>query len=733
MELGDAPAGMLVMQYVILGGGSVTAEFYLPTMARLGRLADVTVVDPSERSLQAVRAFDTRVRCIAQDHVAFMNSAEWQRWPTRPCVIIALPNQFHVEAVRLALERGCNVLCEKPLALKSEECIELRNLARQKSVLLKVAMSRRYLPSLMLARQIVKSGEVGKVHDIEVRDCTEFLWRPRSFQFFARESGGILADMGVHYLDFLENLVGPLTPLSYSDDARGGTESTAEYCLSADNVRIRMRLSRVEQSAGFIRIVGDKGEIKIDKGDEAEISVLPKGLGRRQMSLHQPFDSLAWPKNFGGSFCQMVADFEREVGGTQTNIADVADAEHTVKLIEWAYHHREKDSLPAQVGHANETPVVITGGTGFIGGHLLERLNAGTNNIRVAVRSPASCTNVARYPVSMIPTDLLDLDSVRGLVKGARTVFHLAYGTERSSAEKVTIDGTKNIVRAAIEASVDCVVILSTMYVFGFPKTDKPVDETFPYHPYGGEYGLSKAAMERWCLKQSEHAGNTRIVILNPTCVFGPGGGAYTTLPVGLAQRREFCWIEDGAGFCNYTYVENLVDAIVAAAQIPEAHGQRFIINDGVTTWRELIQPMLGPYAASIPSYSLEEFNDLPRYGGPFRVKDLIAAALTAPEVRQVAKRSAAIRSVFDRAKNLGYSPTSPLAGTIAAADDGMECPPEWLAGLFSPARVRFSAQKAQQVLRWEPRISLVDAQAATVEWLRRSGRLPSEMDASDF
>ncbi len=52
--------------------------------------------------------------------------------------------------------------------------------------------------------------------------------------------------------------------------------------------------------------------------------------------------------------------------------------------------------------------------------------------------------------------------------------------------------------------------------------------------------------------------------------------------------------------------------------------------------------------------------------------------------------------------------------------------PPEWLASLYSPARAAFSAEKANKVLKWRPRVSFADAQSATVRWLIEDGRLPA-------
>jgi nucleoside-diphosphate-sugar epimerase/predicted dehydrogenase len=716
------------ISFVILGGGSVTAEYYLPAMTRMGRLADVTVVDPVQQSVAALTSRYPDLTCIEQDHCSFM--ANIKAVPARTSVIVALPNQFHVDAVRLALERGHHVLCEKPLALKADECAFLRALAEDKRSVLKIAMSRRYLPVLMLARQILDTKELGIVQTVEVHDCMPFLWRPQSFAFFARESGGILADMGVHYLDYLDTLIGPMTPVAYSDDARGGTESSLKYRLAAGKVRIDMRLSRIDQSGGFLRIKCDGGEIKVDKTNETELTVTPCGSKTRRIRLEQPFDSAAWPNSFHGSFCQMIADFEREVSGIKTPIADVADAQRTVALIEWAYDHRTTRTVAAQATSAGRSNVVVTGGSGFIGGHLLARLSRDSNDIRAAVRSPSSCANIARYPVEITPTDLLDMASVRALVAGARTVYHLAYGKESGSAARVTVDGTKNLVRAAIEASVDCIVILSTMYVYGFPESDRPVDETFPYRPYGGEYGITKATMERWCLEQARNSGCTRIVILNPTCVFGPGGGAYTTLPVDMVKLGTFCWISEGRGLCNYNYVDNLIDAILVAAKVPEAHGERFIINDGVISWREFIEPLVRPLRTDIPSFTTAELQNLPRHGGPFKVKDLISAVLTAPEVRGVAKRSPTIRKIFDLSKRAGPMGATGRASTPPTLSDRAEQatdqPPDWLGPLFNPEQVTFSASKAAHILKWAPKVGLAEAQAVTIAWLVETGRLPA-------
>jgi nucleoside-diphosphate-sugar epimerase/predicted dehydrogenase len=577
-------------------------------------------VDPSEASLAALRHTFLRVRLRQEDHRAVLQCL---RPGGDERIVVALPNHLHVEAVEAALSAGRHVLCEKPLSLKADACRQLGIAARKAGRLLKVSMSRRYLPALMLARQMVLEQEFGRVLAIEVRDCAPFPWRPKSFAFFAPEAGGVLADMGVHYLDYLETLLGPLAPVSYTDDSRGCNEASLSFALKAGDVPVEMRLSRLDPAGAFIRITCDRADILVRKEREREVFVIPaKGVERR-VALDQPFADPTWPRGFHGSFCAMLRDFEAAISGEETPIADVADAERTAALIEWAYAARIARTPPRAPGREKRPEALITGATGFIGGHLLEHL-AGTGvTIRAAVRSPASCANIARYRVELAPVDLLDPRQVEKAVAGMRQVFHLAYGREGPNAAATTVEGTRQVVEAAIAAGVESVVVLSTMYVFGFPAGPAAVDESFPYRPYGGEYGESKARMEQWCLERAKSSGRTRIAILNPTCVFGPAGGAYTTLPVTLASRGQFCWIEDGRGICNYTYVDNVVAAMLKAATLEAAHGQRFIINDGHMPWREFLEPLLGPLAQDLPSYSVEAFKALPRFGPPFRIKDL--------------------------------------------------------------------------------------------------------------
>src|ERR1051326_7692420 len=711
------------MNYVILGGGSVTAEYYLPALKIFG--ARITVVDCNEASLALLRQEFFGVGFVNQDHIAFLKGLA-QGGDER--IIVALPNHLHVQAVTAALDKGRNILCEKPLSLKSEDCRKLAAQATRAGKVLKVAMSRRFLPSLMLARQMVAAQELGAVRAVEVRDCAPFAWRPRTFAFFDRESGGVLADMGVHYLDYLDTVLGPLNPISYSDDARGGCEASLSYELRAGGIPVNMHLSRLESNGAHIRFDCERGNIRIEKKNELEIFVTPAGRPTRRVAAETPFAVPAWPKDFHGSFCAMLDQFEEGVRGGQTELADGVDAERTAGLIEWAYRMRSMQSSNVRAPLAASHPeILVTGATGFIGGHLVDRLAQEGRGIRATARSTATCANIARYPLEITPLDLLKKDDVEKAVRGVRTVFHLAYGRDGADAAAATIEGTKNIIEAAIAAGVESIVVLSTMYVFGFPSGQTAVDEGFPYRPYGGEYGASKASMERWCLERAKTRGKTRIAVLNPTCVFGPGGAAYTKLPVQLARLGQFCWIDSGSGLCNFTYVENVVDAVLAAATITSAHGQRFIVNDGVLPWRDFLERFVAPLGVSIPNYSAAEFNALPRPSPPFRMRDLISAVLGSREFRDVAKRSWIVRRTLaamgdERRARFAHASAPVSQRTVVPNTAEKALPPEWLLDLYPCVATTFSAEKARRVLGWAPATPYERARDKTLQWLTEAG-----------
>jgi nucleoside-diphosphate-sugar epimerase len=279
------------------------------------------------------------------------------------------------------------------------------------------------------------------------------------------------------------------------------------------------------------------------------------------------------------------------------------------------------------------------------------------------------------------------------------------------------------VVEAAIAAGCESVVVLSTIYVFGHPTAY--VDETWPYGPVGGVYGTSKAAMERWCLKRAESSPSTRIVVLNPSCVYGPGGTTYSEMPVLMARERTFCLIDAGRGAANYTYVDNLIDAMLLAATSRQAHGQRFIVNDGCTTWRTFFEHLIGEEADRLPSYTRPQLQALHHNRQRPGLLDVVRIALNNQQLRSALRQTllgevtlstldrVAPRALDRMRRRRPAAFVRPPASTI-----GSPVPPVWLAELFGPARTTFASDRARRVLGWTPRVPLDAGMTATRTWV---------------
>jgi nucleoside-diphosphate-sugar epimerase len=348
----------------------------------------------------------------------------------------------------------------------------------------------------------------------------------------------------------------------------------------------------------------------------------------------------------------------------------------------------------------------------------------------VPVRSYRSGANVACFPVNRLLTDLLDPGAVRQAVTGARYVFHLAYGASGGDAARVTVEGTKNVVEAAIAAGAESLVVVSTATVFGHPKTDRPIDETFPYRSALGDYGESKTAAEKYALQRAKTSGATRISVIDPAAIYGPTGYLFTEFPARATAAGEFAWIEEGRGKFNYTFVSNVVDALLLAAANPTAHGERFIISDGVCTMRQFLSGLLGSAADSLASYTRAEllenerrrqatWRDLARGLMNEEVMRAVNGIpwLAAPK-RLVERRLAGAYSRMQVAR----SKTRTAAASAVAAEKKSEPPPVWLADIFGPIEIEYSSAKARQVLQWVPVTPLESGLAVSREWLRSIG-----------
>jgi nucleoside-diphosphate-sugar epimerase len=232
---------------------------------------------------------------------------------------------------------------------------------------------------------------------------------------------------------------------------------------------------------------------------------------------------------------------------------------------------------------------LVTGGTGFIGGALVDRLLAEGWDVTLLVRDPARCHQRHHGRVETIVGDLSrDLPPL-----GACDVlFHCAadmgMGHTLQEMLPVTVGGTQRLLEAARKAGCGRFVHVSSQAVYGFDRHYYDADETSPMRPSPYPYCETKrlAELAVW----DAHRVGLPVVVLRPGFVYGPGDR--NTLPPvvkALYAGQLAAHVDWGEFDTGCLHIDNLVDALMLAARRPEAVGQAYNVGDGrILTIRHL-------------------------------------------------------------------------------------------------------------------------------------------------
>ena len=706
------------MMLLILGGGSVTQELYLPALKQLNWLGSTTIADPSQVALDRLGALSPALTLQCLDYASAIAQA-----PPGSAVVVALPNWLHEPATRLALRAGHHVLCEKPLALNQHACLDLHQEAEQAGRVLMVGMVRRWVPAFRSLQQLISGQSFGKIQSITFSAGGPFQWSSDTGIFFDVRAGGVLADMGVHFLDQLSCLVGPLTPIRYHDDADGGVEANADFELeSAGGIPVRMILSRTRRLSQGLRVVAEGATLSIPNGEMQQVKIQSIGANgenawKAECELQQAFPDATLESSFLACFAAQFTQFAQAIEGA-ANYVTAKDAAHVVGLIEWAYGQRQpKQRLP--LPQALDAPTLITGATGFIGRALVEHYAAAglSQRLTLAIRSTRSLAPIARFAINTQRVDLMQRQALDTLMQGQRYVIHLAVARDGPDQAAMTVEGTKRLVEAAISAGVECVVLFSTLYVYGFPEV---ITEETPPNPYAGVYAKSKLEMLNWVRERAKSSGKTRLVVLTPSYVYGPGSETFTKMAPELARAGQFALFDEGRGRCNYVYIDNVVRAIFLALLTPQAHGEEFLLNDGTSSWKDFFAPVFSALKLELKDLSPSELVE----NAPTSVNWLQAlnAALKTEELRGRIKNTLAFKLAAPTLRAAARSLKKPAQATILAISKPKPITnayPNWLPELFNDKQSVVRADKARQMLQWASDVSLAEGQKRSVAWLR--------------
>jgi dihydroflavonol-4-reductase len=169
---------------------------------------------------------------------------------------------------------------------------------------------------------------------------------------------------------------------------------------------------------------------------------------------------------------------------------------------------------------------LVTGSTGFIGNVLVRKLIKRGRKVRAFFRTTSDTIALEGLPVERITGNLLDPESLAEAFRGVDTVYHLAAKIsimpwEDQLLRKINLEGTRNVIKACLDAKVKKLIYTSTIHALKEPPTGTIIDENMPYDPENerGEYDRSKAQAS---IEIMEAKDKLHTVVLCPTGVLGP-------------------------------------------------------------------------------------------------------------------------------------------------------------------------------------------------------------------
>jgi predicted dehydrogenase/nucleoside-diphosphate-sugar epimerase len=591
------PSAVLRVGFV---GAGYISEFHARALQRVPNARLVGIADVAEFRAAALAA-RFKVPRIFPTMKAMINEGV-------DVIHILTPPDTHAPLAIAALRNGCHVLVEKPLAINAEEVDRISAAAAtaQRSVCVNHSML--YDRFVSKALDIVRSGAIGVPLTFDYFRSSEYPpYRGGPLPVHYQDGGYPFLDQGVHALYLAEFFLGPIEDVKPFFGTHGGDSNLLfdEWRVAAQcqrgtaniqmswNVRPLQNWFVVQGTKGVLRAnafamwVTHTSQLPLPKAPARALQAMSEGLSIcAQVPANIARFALKKIVQYDGLH-SLVAAFYRAL---ETGAAVPVPAGQARSTVYWTNRVSKqadaaKNKFQLQFQSEKRAKILVTGATGLIGRHLVRRLLQEGNRVRIFVRRPPEAEFMDNGNVEIFLGDLGDPIAVDRAVQGAEIVYHVGAAMSGSAHdyERGTVCGTQNIVNSVLRNDVQRLVHISSLSCLHAAISGRGavIQEDWPVEPSPGKRGAytqAKTAAEKIVL-DAVRERQLQAVLLRPGRVFGP---EMTLLTPEVARKMGnlFVILGDGTRELPLVYVEDLVDAIVLAAETGNFDGRVYHIVD---------------------------------------------------------------------------------------------------------------------------------------------------------
>ena len=563
----------------------------------------------------------------------------------KPDVVHVLtPPDTHANLSIQAMDAGCHVFVEKPMAVHKKEAREMVAAAKRNNVSLCTDHNYLYKPSFTRVRELVNQGAIGDVVYIDAYYGHSLDDEGKAYITTGGRSHWAWKLLGGAFINFLPHLIylvlefmpdyEKVVGVTVAGEDRPGApvmEMTAllQGKSATGNVSISMRANPYSK---FIDLYGTKGIIHADIARElytihryrkmpgmvskvifnleeaVQLTVRTianvinvflgklKGVAGLYNLVQEFYDNLksgAPPPVTGEDGLEMVAMMETILGEVDREMQQRKAA--AVKLEPDTPGTEVEKNIAASGGISGK--VLVTGATGFLGSNLVAALSRCGADVVALARDKDSISPELERRAQIVYGDIRDEDSMVAAMRGIDIVYHCAAITTNKTKwlnhNEVNILGTQSVLNAAQKVGVRQAIHISSVVVYSLKsaRSGRPYQETDALIEYPNRwayYQRSKLGAEQIAqefMKNSE----LPVTIIRPGILFGPETGAPANGLVRVGALRFF--IGSGRNNLPYTYIDNATDCLLLAAVSSEAVGEIFnLVDQPQSSPRDVIQ-----------------------------------------------------------------------------------------------------------------------------------------------